>query len=611
MRIFDSHKRIKCGNPVMRYQPLDTIRNYSEDLKCANALVTSKGGMSVRHYSCGGKIAEKANGSRNTEHNEITRDINAKISPTSAKLLGTQTNKLSTVKWKNQDPSRGSSEATEPKWPKGKQLSEILEKVHIEQMEIVEQAERFGLHSKQVHRLQEIRAKSYKFRIAAVYHILTQAGSDTAGVDGITIKKSEDVDKFELVEWLKSQIDNPKTYKAKPVRRVYIPKGSGKLRPLGIPTIKDRTLQSLINSILLPLVELTSDKQSYGYRPYRSAKNALGTIRQCLMTGSEYKWILDADIKGFFDNINHEWIMNNVMIPPKFKIILENWLKSGTIYENKFRETNTGTPQGGIISPTLANMTLNGLEKVVLEAIWPLTRSTEQRMVSKPTKVKTSEGEVSIPNKRRALGVQVVRYADDFVIISRSQHIITRYIKPRVIDFLLERGLTLSSEKTRMFTLQDEKAKLNFLGYTFQYKNKWKANRSLVKDHIDQSAVALMPEKEKVIAFNRSLREVFSRNINKTAYELIALLNPKIRGFANYYNIGNSKRYLDYVRQALYHLCWKWAHKKHPKWGRKSIARMYFLKLDKERMAKRKYETSSSTLIHNVRWAFRGITRKT
>lgn len=108
-----------------------------------------------------------------------------------------------------------------------------------------------------------------------------------------------------------------------------------------------------------------------------------------------------------------------------------------------------------------------------------------------------------------------------------------------------------------MFTLQDEKSKLNFLGYTFQYKNKWKANRSLVKDHIDQSAVALLPQKEKVIAFNRSLREVFSRNINKTAYELIALLNPKIRGFANYYNIGNSKRYLDYVRQALYHLCWK------------------------------------------------------
>ncbi|RKF57472.1 hypothetical protein OnM2_073005 [Erysiphe neolycopersici] len=106
-------------------------------------------------------------------------------------------------------------------------------------------------------------------------------GSGTAGVDGITINtKSDDVD---------NQIDNPKTYKAKPVRRVYIPKSNGKLRPLGIPTIKDRTLQSLINSILLPLVELTSDKQSYGYRPYRSAKNAVGTIRQCLMTGSEYK----------------------------------------------------------------------------------------------------------------------------------------------------------------------------------------------------------------------------------------------------------------------------------------------------------------------------------
>lgn len=579
-------------------------------------LVASEVGRTVRYHSSGGKIAEKAKVSGNAENSGETRGASALVPLTSAMPLGARTLKSGTEGREDQDLSEsgGSPNATELKWPKGKELMDILEEVHKKQMKIVEEAEKFGLQSKQVHRLQEIMAKSWGFRVAAVQHIATQRGSQTAGVDGETLSvQDRDEDKLAVVEWLKEWVDHPNEYKASPVKRVYIPKANGKQRPLGIPTIRDRTLQSLINHVLLPLVELTSDEQSYGYRPYRSAKNALGEVRQNLMTGSEYKWILDADIKGFFDNINHDWILDNVMIPPKYKPILDSWLKGGTVYRNTFSETETGTPQGGIISPTLANLTLNGLEKVVLKSIWPITKSKDQRMKIKPSKLKRSQGPEIITgnkNKKISLGVQIVRYADDFVVIARSKHIIVKYIRPKVEEFLSQRGLILSPEKTKLITLRDETAELNFLGYSLKYKKRWTYKRSLVKEHIEQSAIALLPQRRKIIAFNRALRKIIRENQNKTAYELIAQLNPKIRGFANYYNIGNASKYLDYVRQALYQLTWKWAKRKHPKWGRKSIAEQYFLRLKPEGRRK-KNDISSSTLIHNVRWVFRGITKET
>jgi RNA-directed DNA polymerase len=235
-------------------------------------------------------------------------------------------------------------------------------------------------------------------------------GSNTTGVDGKTIEgyKLDD-----LKEFLRTTMNRPHLYKSKPIKRVWIPKpGKKEKRPLGIPTVQDRLLQTLVNMVLLPLVELTSEDNSYGFRPKRDCKMAIGALRAELTTIDkerleqgrlnrktrkhgrdrkdegknpidytvlpEDKTILDADIKGFFVNINHDWIMENVFLHKDLKMILLNWLKGRIIDKGNIFDPITGTPQGGIISPTLANMTLNGLEEVILKSIWPITKSKDQ-----------------------------------------------------------------------------------------------------------------------------------------------------------------------------------------------------------------------------------------
>jgi RNA-directed DNA polymerase len=199
----------------------------------------------------------------------------------------------------------------------------------------------------------------------AVRIVTTNKGKKTPGIDGKLINNDEE--KCKVVDNLKWWIQNPTEYKAKPLKRVYIPKSKNKLRPLGIPTIEERCLQALLNLVLEPLVECTSDTHSYGFRKFRSAKMALGALRVNLRSNPDHydKYILDADIQGFFDNISHEWLIKSVPLEITLKIILDKWLKAGSIYLTKFEPTEMGTPQGGIISPCLANFTLNGLQGYV------------------------------------------------------------------------------------------------------------------------------------------------------------------------------------------------------------------------------------------------------
>lgn len=508
------------------------------------------------------------------------------------------------------------------------------EEVEIKQRELVQLAEIKGIRDPEVYAKQLLLARSRLFREYAVELISKKSGSQTPGIDKEIYNKETSETFEEYVEYLRKITYLPNQYKASAVKRVWIPKpGKDEKRPLGIPTVKDRTLQALVNLVLLPLVELTSDPNSYGFRPYRDCKMAIAAARTQLKTmdvekarkslkrryskqdlmGAHFKpnqekWILDADIKGFFDNINHTWLMENIFLHPDLKKFLKQWLKAKIFDQGTYTDPHSGTPQGGIISPTLANFTLNGLEQVVNKSIYPLTKSKEQRM-----SIRSRDGRT----RRISIGTVCIRYADDFIVITRSKNILDRYIQPAIESFLKERGLWLSPQKTKQLQLANPNSQLDFLGYTFKYAKKWSPKRSMLWTKKAQGAIALYPNKDRLISFLKEIKKIVYEAQNLSAVELISLLNPKIRGWANYFNLENSSRYRDVLRQALYHSIWSWMRKKHPTLGKKTLAKMYFLRPDSKINPESVSEDSPITAdaskdgyqrMKNVKWVFYGQT---
>jgi RNA-directed DNA polymerase len=528
----------------------------------------------------GGKIAEKANASSNVDDTKIkslllpNRVLNSwpllKGKQNSVKHYNVKHDYCQIRNYSIQNPEKG-REDRRLFWPTNKELLELEESVFNKQVELIEQAKKFGIKSEKVMRLQFVLASSYAFRVVAIYRLSQSLGSLTPGLDGKTLSvKSNMEEKLEMIEKLRYFVKHSNKYKSQPVKRVYINKANGNKRPLGIPSIFDRGFQHLLKLVIEPLIEMKSDKHSYGFRKYRTAKNAIGILRAQFKTTelkTENKWVLDADIKGFFDNINHDWILENIPLNNKLKIILKDWLKSGYMEKSVFHMSESGTPQGGVISPCLANLTLDGLEDVTYSSITSLTKSKERRIT-----IKHRDGSKS----RVSLNLFVVRYADDFVIVARSKHIITKYVLPKIIEFLKIRGLHLSREKTKIFTLSNEKAELNFLGYTIKYRSNWKHNRAFVLRHSGTRAVGLYPNKDKIYNIIKKMKEIIIKSQNLTSYTLISKLNPIITGWANYFNIGNCARFRDYIRQALWKLTWGWCIKKHKRWGKKKIVKYYF-----------------------------------
>jgi RNA-directed DNA polymerase len=373
--------------------------------------------------------------------------------------------------------------------------------------------------------LQRLLTHSFGGKALAVRRVTENQGKHTPGVDGdiwdTPAKKATAIHALRQYG-----------YHALPLRRVYIEKRNGKLRPLGIPTMFDRAMQALYLLALDPVAEVQADPNSYGFRKERSCADAIEQTFKVLSKRTSAQWIFEGDIAACFDKIDHNWLETHAHMD---KTILHQWLKAGFIDKHALQPTQEGTPQGGICSPVLANLTLDGLEKCLRDKFPKTTRSGQQAKV------------------------HLVRYADDFIITAASQALLENEVKPLVETFLHERGLALSPDKTHITHITDG---FDFLGQNIrQYSN---------------GKLIIKPSRQNIKTFLTNIRAVIKGHAQTPTGQLIALLNPKIRGWANYHRHVVSKQTFAKVDTAIFRALWRWAKRRHPNKNRHWLKHTYF-----------------------------------
>ena len=381
---------------------------------------------------------------------------------------------------------------------------------------------------RKVRALQRLLARSTSAKLLAIRQVTTNKGAKTAGIDG---KVWDSPSK----KWKAKDSLDSKGYQAQAVRVIKIPKKNGKQRKLGIPTMRDRAMQALYLQTLDPVSETLADHHSYGFRRYRSCADAIRQCHTVLYRKQSAEWILEADIKGCFDHISHEWLMQNIPLP---NAILQQWLQSGQQFKGQYFPTPEGTPQGAIISPTLANITLDGLQAHLDQAF------NIKRKVG---------GGYANPHR-----LHFIRYADDFIITAKDRTVLIDRVLPLVRAFLKDRGLELSETKTRISSIHE--------GFDFLGKHLRKYNGKLL----------IKPSKSSIKTFLSDIRSIIRRYPTITAAHLIVLLNPKIRGWAMYYRHDVSKEVFYKIDHHIWQAIWRWCCRRHPNKGKRWIKNKYF-----------------------------------
>lgn len=363
--------------------------------------------------------------------------------------------------------------------------------------------------------LQRLLTHSFSGKALAVKRVTENKGKKTAGVDGSVWLTPES--RYKAIGSLRRR-----GYRPRLLKRVYIPKSNGKLRPLGIPTMKDRAMQALYLLALEPIAETLADPDSYGFRPARSTADAVSQCRMLLARPSSAVWVLEGDIQGCYDHISHAWMLAHL---PTDATVLAGWLRAGYVEKRRLFPTTEGTPQGGIISPVAANMTLDGLQRL-LEERFPKRWNARTQKYDDPQ-------------------VHLVRYADDFIVTGSSRELLETGVRPVVEAFLQERGLRLSPEKTKITHINE--------GFDFLGQNLRKYGGKLL----------IRPSKKNAAAFLEKVREIIQKSGSENQETLIWQLNPVIRGWANYHRHISASQTFKRMDQAIWRLLWQWAKHRH------------------------------------------------
>ena len=400
---------------------------------------------------------------------------------------------------------------------------------------------------RKVHSLQKLMLRSQANTLLSVRQVTqVNAGKYTPGIDKVVVKTP--AGRGKLVDHLSTC----QPWRAKPVRRVYIPKANGKSRPIGIPTVIDRCLQTKVKNALEPCWEALFEGSSYGFRPGRGCHDAIAKIYQLAVPNRRKKWVVDADIKGAFDNIDHAFLLERMGNCPG-RQLLKQWLKAGCMEKGIFQHTPQGTPQGGCISPILLNVALHGMEDAL-----GIKTNCRGHIVG-----------------HRA----VVRYADDFLVFCESQEdakVVAEQILP---NWLAERGLSLSKEKTRIVHL---KTGFDFLGFTIRHYPAPRTRKAGFK-------LLITPSKKAVIAKRKELGDIWRRLKGSPIQAVLDHINPIIRGWSQYYRTVVSSKVFGELDHWMFDRQVRYANHRHPRQPRVWKKEKYWGRLSKD---------------HNDNWVF-------
>jgi len=400
-------------------------------------------------------------------------------------------------------------------WPQAHRIVRRLQARIVKATE----ARRWG----KVQALQRLLTHSFSGKALAVKRVTENQGKRTPGVDGKTWSTPQE--KARALQMLRQR-----SYHPQPLRRISLPKRNGSKRPLSIPCMSCRALQALYLLALDPMAETRADPNSYGFRKERSPADAMEQCFAILSKARSPQWVLEGDIKACFDRISHGWLLAHI---PMDKHLLRKWLKAGFIEKQVLHPTEEGTPQGGICSPVMANLALDGLERALLER-YPKPKTGYNAKVN------------------------LVRFADDFIVTGISRELLEQEVKPLVEHFMRERGLALSQEKTVITHINE--------GFDFLGQNGRKYQGKLI----------IKPARKKVSAFLRKVRALIKANKPATAGNLIVPLNLLIRGWANYHQHVASKTTFARIGHAIFQALWHWAKRRHPNKSKGWIRERYF-----------------------------------